>query len=174
MPKIEEKQKVVKEIEEKLQDATLVVFTDFKGLTVEEMTNLRGKLRMPGVQYKVLKNTMLRFALRNLGHEEVAEQIEGPNAVLFSKDDPAAPAKILYDFIKETKKLEVKGGILQGKPISADKVKNLADLPPREVLVAQVLGTMQAPIQGFVNVLNANITGLVRALDQIKEKKAAS
>lgn len=173
MPKIEEKQKVVKDIEQKLQEATLVVFTDFRGLTVEEMTRLRDRLRMPGVQYKVLKNTMTRFALRNLGHDDIAESIEGPNAVLFSKEDPVAPAKVLFDFIKETKKLEVKGGILQGKLVPADKVKNLADLPPREVLVAQVLGTMQAPIQGFVNVLNANITGLVRALDQIKEQKAA-
>ncbi|SHH17373.1 LSU ribosomal protein L10P [Thermosyntropha lipolytica DSM 11003] len=174
MPKIEEKQKIVKAIEEDIKESTLVVFTDFRGLTVEEMTNLRVKLRIPGVKYKVLKNTMIRFALRNLGHEDIAEQIEGPNAVLFSKDDPVTPAKVLFDFIKETKKLEVKGGILEGKLVTADKVKALADLPPREVLVAQVLGTMQAPIQGLVTVLNANIAGLVRALDQIREQKAAS
>lgn len=174
MLKLEDKQKIVNEIEQKLQDATLVVFTNFRGLNVDEMTELRNKLRVPGVEYKVLKNTMTRFALKNLGFEEASQQIEGPNAVLFSNDDPVGPAKTIFEFAKKHTKLEVKLGILEGQVVSADKVKALADLPPREVLIAQVLGTMQAPITSFVRVLNANLTGLVRALDQVREQKEAS
>lgn len=173
MPNLEKKQQVVQEIEQKLRDATLVVFTDYRGLTVQEMTELRNSLRAPGVEYKVLKNTMTEFALKNLGYDAVVEHIEGPNAVLFSNEDPVTPTKAIYDFIKKYKKLSVKVGIVEGKMIGADQVKALADLPSREVLVAQVLGTMQAPITGFVTVLNANIAGLARALDQIREQKQA-
>jgi len=173
VPKIEEKKKVVKEIEQKLQNALLVVFTDYRGINVEEMTELRNKLRQPGVEYKVLKNTMTRFALENLGYKDVVEHIDGPNAVLFSREDPVAPAKAIFDFNKAHKKLEVKVGILEGQMISAEKIKSLAELPPKEELLARVLGNMQAPITGFVYVLSANITGLVRVLDQVKQQKEA-
>jgi len=174
MPKIEEKQKVIKEIEQKLENAELVVFTDYRGINVEEMTDLRNRLRVPGVEYKVLKNTMTEFALQNLGYEDVISHIEGPNAVLFSNEDPVGPAKTIFEFIKEYKKLEVKIGILEGQTISAEKIKSLAELPSREVLLGQVVGTMQAPISSFVYVLNANLTGLVRALEQVREKREAS
>lgn len=174
MPNLEKKQQVVKEIEQKINDATLVVFTDYRGISVSEMNELRNMLRTPGVEFKVLKNTMLEFALQNTGFPEVIDQIVGPNAVLFSNEDPVAPAKAIYEFIKKHKKLEVKAGLVEGKVISAEQVKALAELPPREVLVAQVLGTMQAPITSFVTVLNANITGLVRVLDQVREQKEAS
>lgn len=174
MPNLEKKRQVVQEIEQKLRDANLVVFTDYRGLTVQEMTELRNNLRAPGVEYKVLKNTMTEFALKNLGYEEVIEHLEGPNAVLFSNEDPVTPAKAIFDFIKKYKKLVVKVGLVEGKVIGAEQVKELADLPSREVLVAQVLGTMQAPITSFATVLNANLTGLVRALDQVREQKEAS
>ncbi len=173
MPKIEEKQKIVKELEQKLQNATLVVFTDYRGITVEEMTALREKLRVPGVEYRVVKNTLTEFALQNTGYAEVIEKLEGPNAVVFSQDDPVGPAKTIYEFIKQYKKLEVKVGIVEGQVVSAEKIKSLADLPPREVLLGQVVGTMQAPITSLVYVLNANLTGLVRVLDGIREQKAA-
>lgn len=173
MPNIEKKQQIVKELEEKLQNATLVVFTDYRGVNVEEMTILRDKLRIPGVEFKVIKNTMMEFALKNTGNEDVIPQIFGPNAVLFSNDDPVTPVKSIYEFIKEYKKLEVKGGILEGQAITPDRIKALADLPPRDVLLAQVVGTMQAPISSLVYVLNANIAGLVRVLDQIRDKKAS-
>jgi len=173
MPNIEKKQQIVKELEEKLQNATLVVFTDYRGVNVEEMTILRDKLRIPGVEFKVIKNTMMELALKNTGNEDVIPQIFGPNAVLFSNDDPVTPVKSIYEFIKEYKKLEVKGGILEGQAITPDRIKALADLPPRDVLLAQVVGTMQAPISSLVYVLNANIAGLVRVLDQIRDKKAS-
>lgn len=171
--RIEEKKAIVKQIEQKIDDACLIVFTDYRGLTVDEMTDLRNKLRVPGVEYKVLKNTMTEFALKNKGLEGAIPQITGPNAVLFSKVDPVGPVKSIYEFIKQYKKLEVKVGILEGQIVQPDKIKDLAELPPREVLVAQVLGTMQAPITSLVYVLNANITGLARAIDQIREQKAA-
>lgn len=173
MPNIEAKKQVVAELQQKFSDATLVVFTDYRGLSVDEMTVLRNKLRSPGVEYQVVKNTLAEFALKNTGHADVAEQIAGPNAVIFSNEDPVGPAKAVFEFIKQYKKLEVKVGMLEGQLVSAEKIKTLADLPPREVLVAQVLGTMQAPITSFVYVLNANLTGLARALDQIREQKQA-
>jgi len=173
MPKIDQKQQVVKEIEQMLNDAKVVVFTDYRGTTVDEISALRNSLRVPGVTFKVLKNTMTEFALKNVGLPELAEQIPGPNAVLFSNEDLVGPVKTLFEFIKKTKKMEVKQGILEGQVIGPEKIKALADLPPREALVAQVLGTMQAPITSFVYVLNANLTGLVRALDQIREAKAS-
>lgn len=174
MPKLEQKQIVVEEIYKKLDAAKLVVFADYRGLNVEEMTELRNKLRAPGVEVRVLKNTMVRFALQKAGHEDTVPQITGPNIIVFSNEDPVAPAKVLFDFAKTHKNLQVKLGILEGQTIAADKVKALADLPSREVLVATVLGTMQAPITSFVRVLNANLTGLVRALDQVREQKQAS
>lgn len=172
---MEKKQEVVKEIQDKLANAQLVIFTNFRGVTVAEITELREKLRLPGVEYKVCKNTMLDFALKNLGYSDYEEKLFGPNAVIFSNEDLVTPAKVIAEFAKAHKKLEViKMGIVEGKFITADEVKNLAELPPREILVAQVLGTMQAPITSFVRVLNANITGLARALEQIREQKQAS
>ncbi|MBC7075262.1 MAG: 50S ribosomal protein L10 [Syntrophomonadaceae bacterium] len=173
MPKLEEKQKVVEEIKQKFQDVSLVIFTDYRGINVEEMTELRNRLRQPGVEYKVLKNTMLRFALEKLGYEDMVDSIVGPNAVLFSAEDPVTPAKTIFDFSKQYKKLEVKVGILEGQVVSAEKIKSLAELPAKEELLAQVVGTMQAPITSFVYVLNANLSGLVRAIDQIRQQKEA-
>ncbi|HNX29488.1 MAG TPA: 50S ribosomal protein L10 [Syntrophomonadaceae bacterium] len=174
MPNLEAKKQIVKETEQRLKDAKLVIFTDYRGLTVAEMTDLRNKLRAPGVTFKVVTNTMTEFALQNTGYGELIQHIEGPNAVLFSNDEPVSPAKTICDFIAKYKKLELKVGILEGQIIGAEKIKALADLPPREVLIAQVLGTMQAPITSFAYVLNANISGLARVLDQIKEQKQAS
>lgn len=173
MPKIEEKQLIVEEIKQHLEKSMLIVFTDYRGLKVDEMTELRNKLRVPGVEVKVLKNTMLRFALKELGNNDMADLISGPNAAIISHDDPVTPAKVLFEFAKTHKNLEIKMGLLEGQVITPEKIKNLADLPSREVLVATVLGTMQAPITSFVRVLNANITGLARALDQIREQKAS-
>lgn len=173
MIKKEQKQLIVEEIYQDLDEAMLVVFSDYRGLNVEEMTELRSKLRVPGIEIKVLKNTMLRFALQKAGCDDAAAQVNGPNAVVFSKEDPVMPAKVLSEYAKTHKNLEIKFGILEGQTINAEKIKNLADLPPREILIAQVLGTMQAPISSFANVLNANLTGLVRTLDQIREQKAS-
>ncbi|MDR1159377.1 MAG: 50S ribosomal protein L10 [Syntrophomonadaceae bacterium] len=173
MPNIEPKKEIVKQIAEKIAAAQLIVFTDYRGLTVDEMSELRNALRTPGVEYQVMKNTMVEFALRSHDMEEIIPYINGPNAILFSKDDLVGPVKSLYDFIKKIKKLEIKAGLLDGKLISADKIKTLSELPSREVLIATVLGTMQAPITSLVYVLNANLTGLARAVEQIRLQKEA-
>ena len=174
MSKIDEKKQVVQEIKQKLEAATLVICTDYRGLNVEQVTELRNKLRVPGVEYRVLKNTMFRFALQEAGYENISSQISGPNAVVFSQDDPVGPAKIIFDFAKKNKELDIKLGILDGQLLTPDGLRDLSQLPSREVLLAQVIGTMQAPITAFVRVLNANLTGLVRALDGIREQKEAS
>lgn len=174
MSNLEAKKQAVQEIQSRLQDANLVIFTDYRGLSVTEMNELRAKLKNAGAEYRVLKNTMTRFALQNTGLEELLPYIEGPNAVLFSTSEPVEPAKILFDFAKTNKNLEVKAGILEGKVIGIDQIKGLSTLPSREVLVAQVLGGLQAPLYGFAYVLKANLSGLVRALDAIREQKEAS
>ena len=174
MAKIEEKKKIVETIRQQLEASNLVVFTDYRSLNVREITDLRNKLRAPGVKCQVVKNTMLRFALEQCGYENLVFDIVGPNAVIFSEEDPVGPAKAVFEFAKTNKKLQIKGGILEGQMVAAERIKDLSELPPREVLLAQVVGTMQAPMAGLVRVLNGNLTGLARALDQIREQKEAS
>ena len=173
MPNIEAKKAKVQQIEQKIREAKLVIFTDYRGLTVAEMTNLRNRLRIPGVEYRVMKNTLTEFAIKNQNIDDLIPYIEGPNAILFSTEDTMDPVKILFDFMRLTRKMEVKVGLLDGKVIRAEQVKILSELPDREVLISQVLGTMKAPITSFVYVLNANLTGLARAIEQIREQKAA-
>jgi len=173
MAKIEGKKLIVDQLKQNIEAANLVVFADYRGLTVAEMTELRKKLRQPGVEFKVVKNTMVGFALQQTGHEDIIDGISGPNAVVFSNEDPVGPAKALFEFAKTHKSFQIKVGLLEGKTIAAEKIKDLAELPSKEVLVATLLGTMQAPITSFVRVLNANITGFVRALDQVREQKAS-
>ncbi len=174
MSNLEAKKQVVQDIQERLQNANLVVFTDYRGMTVGEMNALRAKFKAAGADYKVVKNTLTRIALKNVGLDELLPYIEGPNAVLFSSSDPVESAKILFDFARTNKNLEVKVGYLQGKVIETEQIRNLSTLPPREVLVAQVLGGLQAPLYGLAYVLKANLSGLVRALDAIREQKEAS
>ncbi len=174
MSNLEAKKQAVKEIKNWFQDADLVVFTDYRGLNVSEMNELRGKLKAAGADYRVIKNTLTRFALKEIGLEEVIPYTEGPNAVLFVSDEMVGSAKALFDFARTHRKLEVKAGILEGKVVEAAEIKALSNLPSREVLVAQVLGGLQAPLYGFAFVLKANLSGLVRALDAIREQKEAS
>lgn len=174
MPDIEAKRQVVDDLKNRFSRSTVAIFTDYRGLTVAEMTELRNRLRKAGVELKVVKNTLARFALRECGLEEVEPHLEGPNAVVFGYEDPVEPAKIVNDFIKEFKKLEVKAGILDRRVIKAKEIESLAALPPKEVIIAMVLGGLQGPVRGLVYVLNANLSGLARAINAIKEKREAS
>lgn len=168
------KEDVVKEIAEKMETAQSMILVDYRGLNVEELTEFRSIARKASVDYKVYKNTMMRFAAKQTGNEGLLEQLTGPTAVAFSNADPVAAAKIITEFAKKHKAMEVKGGMVGRKVISIDEVRDLAELPPKEVLVAQVLGGFNTPITNFVGVLQANISGLARALDQVREKKEAS
>lgn len=171
---LEAKKEIVKTLVEKLSAAQGGVLLDYRGLTVEEETKLRAELRKAGVEYKVVKNTLLRFAAKEVGFDALVPVLNGPTSIAFSATDPIAPAKIICEFAKKNDKVELKSGFIEGRVISIDEVKAIADLPSKEVLVAKALAGFQAPIYGFVNVLNANLRGLVVALNQIAEKKAAA
>lgn len=166
------KEAEVASIQEKVSGSQGVVFYDYKGLTVAEVTALRDKMRAAGAEYKVLKNTMVQRAVDNIGIEGLNKVLEGPTAVIFGTNDPVAPAKILVDFIGEKKKTAIKGGILAGKDaIDAKAVEALAKLPSKEELVAKMLGSMNAPITGLVMALSGVMRNFVYALNAVKEKK---
>lgn len=164
---------VVEEMKEKLQSAQGAVFVGFSGLSVADVTKLRRKFREGGVEYKVVKNTLTRIAADELGFNDLDAVLEGPTAIAYSAEDTVAPAKILKDFIKETKTeaLTVKAGIADGQVIDAAAVEALASLPSREELLAKLVGSMQAPISGLVNVLQGNIRNMVYVLDAVRAKK---
>lgn len=168
----EEKQLVVKELSEKLRQAKGTVLADYRGLNVEKVTDLRNKLRAAGIEYKVVKNTLLKLAADEAGIEGLEPYLEGPTALAMSVD-PVAPAKVLSEWIKANKMLELKGGIVEGKVIDQSGVTGLADLPPREVLLAMVVGAIGAPISGMVNVLHGPLRKLVYAVDAVAKQKEA-
>jgi len=172
---LSEKQAIVATLTEKLKSSTAGVLVDYKGISVAEDTALRTEMRKNGVDYAVVKNTLTRFAAKNAGLDELVSVLDGTTALAVSAQDPVAAARVISAFSKKMngQKFIVKAGFLEGKVISADKVKYLADLPSKEVLVATVLGTMMAPITGLATVLNANITGLARALQAIADQKAS-
>lgn len=170
---LEEKRQVVEEIKEKIAKSQSVVLVDYRGLNVDEVTQLRSKFREAGVDYKVYKNTLMRFAFKDTGYEEFNKYLTGPNAVAFGFNDPVSPAKVTSEFAKSHEKLEIKAGIVDGKIVGLEEIKRLADLPSREVLIAQVLGGFNAPIAGFVNVLQGTIRNLVYVLNAIREKQEA-
>lgn len=171
---LQAKSKIVEEIKEKISSSQSMILVDYRGLDVEELTELRKKYRDAGVDYKVYKNTMMRFAFKDLGLEEFNEYLKGPSAVAFGLEDPVAAAKVTSEFAKTNEKLEIKAGIVDGVIIDENGVKSLASLPSKEVLVAQVLAGMNAPIQGFANVLQGTVRGLAIVLNAIAEEKAAA
>lgn len=167
-----EKVAVVAEIQEKLSRSQGVVLVDYRGLNVEEVTQLRKKLREAGVEYRVEKNTLVSLAARGAQVEGIEEYLAGPTALAFGYNDPVAPAKILSEFAKDHKKMELKGGILEGKAIGKDQVKALADLPSREALLGQVAGMLQAPVRGLVTVLSGPLRNLAYAVEAVRKKQA--
>ncbi|MBT9172896.1 MAG: 50S ribosomal protein L10 [Syntrophomonadaceae bacterium] len=174
MKKREDKQQVVSEVREDLQRAKVAIVTDYRGLNVAQISTLRRALRAEKVKYAVVKNTLARRAARDLGLEALDAYLDGPTAIAFSFDDPVAPAKVLAKYTKEFDKLQVKGGILQGRPIDQAGVKALADLPPREVLLGQVAGTFAAPMTGFAGALQAVLRKFVGTLQAVRDQKAGA
>lgn len=168
-----EKVAKIAEIKELLTSSKCTVLVDFCGLTVAQDTALRCKFREAGVTYIVVKNTLLRIAASEAGIEGLEPSLEKNTAIAVSPEDPVAVAKIICDFAKENKELKVKVGVLDGKVITAEEIKALAALPPKEVLIAKMLGSMNAPISGFVGVTSGIIRKVVLALNAIAEKKGA-
>lgn len=174
-----EKQAAVAGLKEQLSSAKGAVLTGYRGLTVAQDMKLRAKLREAGVTYHVVKNTMVRIAANEIGLEGLYPVLNGTTALAVSADDAVAPAKVIYEFIKEnklenTEVLTIKAGLVEGKVINVEEVKALASLPSREVLIAKVLGSMQAPISGVVNVLQGTIRNAVYVLDAIRAQKESA
>ena len=160
---LSEKQAIVAELTEKIQKASAGVLVDYKGITVEEDTALRRECRENGVDYAVVKNTLLRFAFNNTGLNELDDQLNGATSLAVCMDDPVAPARVIAEFAKKLNgKFEIKGGFMDGKVVSLETVNALAAIPALPVLQAQVLGTMLAPISALACVLK-----------QIAEKQGA-
>jgi large subunit ribosomal protein L10 len=148
---------VVDEIRSRLSEAKAAVLVDYRGLTVEQDTELRREMRKNDIEYKVLKNTLIRRAADELGMNELTPFLEGPSAIAFSSTDPVAPAKVLSDCIKKTNKMEFKAGYVEGKFCDAAALAAIASLPSREVLIAKMLGSLNAPVCNFLYAINAII-----------------
>ena len=171
---LEKKKQQVAELAESLKGACTGVIVDYKGISVADDPKLRKELREAGCEYKVVKNTLLKLALQEAGINGLENVLEGTTAIAVSKEDYVAGAKILCGFADKSKEIfNVKAGFVDGNVVDAKGVKELAELPPKEVLVAKALGGLNAPITGFVTVLNGTMKGLVVALNAIAEKKGA-
>ncbi|MCD8380824.1 MAG: 50S ribosomal protein L10 [Lachnospiraceae bacterium] len=164
MAKVELKQPIVAEISETVKDAQSVVLVDYLGLTVEQDTLLRKKLREENVSYKVYKNTLMNFAFKGTDFEQLAPYLNGPSAIAVSTTDATAPARVITDFVKANKltNFEIKAGVVEGKVYDAKGMEAIAAIPSRDVLLSRLLGSMQSPMANFA-----------RVLKQIAEKKDA-
>ncbi len=172
--RLEEKQTVVQALADKLSRAKVVIATDYKGLDVEAMNALRRKLREAGCEYQVAKNTLLIRAAKDTDTALLQESFKGPSAIAINFDDPVAPAKVLTEFAKTNDKLEIKAGVMGGKVLELNDIKALSALPSREVLLAQVLSTMNGVPTSFVRVLSGTISNFMNVLQAIKEQKEAA
>lgn len=169
-----EKAAKVAEIKELLQSSKAIILVDFKGLTVAEDTAFRNKLRAAGVKYNVVKNTFLGIAAKEAGLEGIEPALAENTAIACAPEDPVAVAKVVCEFVKSTNKLKIKLAILDGAVIDVNAVKALAALPPKEVLLAKMLGSLQSPVTGLVRVLNGSITKVVYALEAVRKKKESA
>ena len=153
MAKVELKKPIVEEISELLNGAATAVVVDYRGLTVAEDTELRKQLREAGVVYKVYKNTMINFAIKDTEFADLAQHLEGPTAIAVCKDDATAAARVLAKFAKTAEALEIKGGVVDGIYYDAVGIGQIASIPSREVLLSKLLGSMQSPITNFARVI---------------------
>jgi len=152
---IEIKKGVVADIKQKFEKAQSAVLVDYRGLNVAEDTELRNQLRKAGVEYAVLKNTMINLAVKDMGVDDIKAHLEGPTAVAFGMEDAVAPAKVLSDFIKKSKKMAIKCGVVDGAYIDEKGVEALANTPSREVLIARIMGSMMSSVSKFVYCVEA-------------------
>ena len=169
-----EKEQTVAQLQSQLAELKLVVLTDYRGLTVSEISELRANLRAEGISYRVTKNTLLRLATKEVPAlaKIDASTFTGPMALALSTTDEIAPARVVFQYAKEHAALEIVGAITgDGELLTPAEVKALATLPTREQLLGQLVGTIAAPLSGFVGVMGANVRGIVTVLNAIKEAK---
>lgn len=169
----DKKKEVVADLAKAFDESPSVIFADYTGLTVAEFSELRKELRATDAKMIVAKNTLVKRALDKSSRKDLPiEKFSGQVAVVFAGEDEVAPAKVLHDFAKESKKTEILKGILEQDVLETDQIVALAKLPAKPVLLGQVVGTLNAPVSGFVNVLAGNMRGLVNVLNSIKDAKA--
>jgi large subunit ribosomal protein L10 len=177
LPKARKEQKAeqVDLIAEKLKRAKVAVLTDYRGLTVPQIQDLRSKLRGGDVEYRVVKNTLARRAAESAGVPALEAVLKGPIAIAFGYDDLGVPAKLINEFVRSTRlKLDVIGGLVEGRVFTPDQVKQLADLPSRESLIAQLLGTLQSPVGQLVGIMQTPVQQLIGVLNAYQEKLEAA
>lgn len=168
-----EKEALVQDVSARIKGAKGMYLADFTGMTVEKVSALRAKCRAAGVEYKVIKNTLLTRAMHEHGVTQLDEFLEGPTALAFSLESEVEPARVLIEFAKVHEKPLVKAGLIGDKLYNADEVKQLASLPPRDVLLAQVLGTICAPMSGFLGAVNALLASPAQLAGALEEKKGS-
>ncbi len=166
-----EKEKVVDEIAEKMTQAKGVYLADYKGLNVEEISDLRNKLREAEVEFKVVKNTLARLSVNKVGYEGLLPYLNGPTAMAFALADPVVGAKVLAEFAKKNDKLQLKACVFDGVVYGEERVKEIAQLPSKEEIHAQTVGMISAPLRSLMNILTGTLSAIVNVLDQIKEQK---
>ncbi|MBQ4122182.1 50S ribosomal protein L10 [bacterium] len=167
------KQEKIEAMKENFAKAKVAVITEYRGLTVEEITKLRRALQKENSDYMVTKNTLAKVATKGTQFEVLADALKGPVAIAFGFGDEVAPAKVVTKFIKESKKGEIIGAALDGKLLDAKETAVLANLPSKEELYAKMLGSINSPATGIVGAVNAVMSGLVRAMDQVAKQKSA-
>ena len=160
-------------IKEKIDKAQVAIVTDYKGLTVEEITKLRRSLQKDGGDYMVTKNTLAKIAIKGTPYEVLADSMKGPIAIAFGLEDQVAPAKALSNFIKEVKKGEILAAAMDGNLLSASEAKALANLPSKAELYAKMLGCINSPASGIANSVDAVMSSLVRAIAAVRDQKTA-
>ena len=170
---IKQKKEIAQDLQGRFEKSAIVILTDYKGLDVAAMNDLRRKLREANAEYQVVKNSLLVRASEGNDVTLIKDQFKGPSAIALSYDDPVAPAKVLADFVKDNKNFEIKVGVLNGKVIDLDGIKALSSLPSREVLLAQVLSTMNAVPTSLVTALSDVPRRMVNVLQAIKDQKEA-
>ncbi len=177
MPKARKEQKAeqVDLLTEKLKKAKVALLTDYRGLTVTQLQDLRGKLRAGDVEFRVVKNTLARRAADAAGVKELEAELEGPVAIAFGYDDLSLPSKLINEWVRTTRlKLDLKGGLVEGRVFTPNQVKQLADLPSRETLISQLAGTIQSPIAQLAGALQTPLSMLAGALESLEKKLEAA
>ena len=172
--RIEEKQKIAEDLRDRLSKSAIIVLTDYKGLDVAAMNDLRRRLRAEEIEYQVVKNTLLIRAAEDNDIALIKDYFKGPSAIALSYDDPVAPAKVLSEFAKENDKLEIKAGVMNGQVLDANAIKALAKLPSREVLLGQLLSALNAIPTSFVRTIAEVPRSLVSVLAAIRDQKEAA
>ena len=170
---LKDKQAAVDKLRTDLGEDGHLVLAEYRGLTVEEISELRHKVRAAAGTVRVMKNTLVRRAIEGTGLESLGDLLSGPNAMVFTREDPVPMVKVIAEAAKGLDSVNLKGGIVEGKTVSPEEILRIAELPSREVLLARTLGSMAAPMQGLANVCQGTIRNLVYALEAVRQAKGA-